>query len=498
MQAYRALEQRFARIAAIEDAIGILGWDRETTMPLGAAEGRAEQIAALDVVAHDLLTAPEIGEWLARAGEETAGLDPWQAANLGEMRRIHVHAVAVPSDLIEAQSRAVSRCEVAWRRARADDDFPGLLPLLSEVLTCERAVGQAKGAALGLSSYDALLDGYDPGMRQAEIDPLFAALRADLPGLIGEAMQAQASRPPLPAMQGPFPIETQCGIAKRMMVVLGFDLERGRLDTSTHPFCGGATNDVRLTSRYREDECTSALMGILHECGHGLYEQGRPRDWVSQPVGRARGMSMHESQSLLIEMQVCRSQAFAEYLAPIMHEAYGARADGWDAQALRRFLTKVEPGFIRVDADEVTYPAHIILRYDLERAMIAGDLTLSDLPAAFNAGMRDLLGLNVPEDRLGCLQDIHWHGGAFGYFPTYTLGAMIAAQLFDAACAAEPDILPGVARGSFAPLLDWLRRHVHAVGSSRPAAEILAAATGRTLDAGVYRQHLRRRYIDGA
>ena len=414
------------------------------------------------------------------------------------MRRIHVHATAVPSDLVEAQSRAASRCEVAWRRARADNDFASLLPLLTEVLNCERQVGQAKGDALGLSPYDALLDGYDPGMRQADIDPLFAELRAELPGLLGEAMEAQAARPALPAMEGPFPDETQRGIGQRMIAVLGFDLERGRLDTSTHPFCGGATNDVRLTSRYREDDFTSALMGILHESGHGLYEQGRPRDWIAQPVGRARGMSMHESQSLLIEMQVCRSPAFAEYLAPIMHQAYGARAEGWDASALHRFFTKVEPGFIRVDADEITYPAHIILRYDLERAMIAGDLTLADLPSAFNAGMRELLGLNVPEDRLGCLQDIHWHGGAFGYFPTYTLGAIIAAQLFEAACRADPDILPGIAHGSFAPLVSWLRRHVHGIGSARSTAEILEDATGRALDAGVYRQHLRTRYIDGA
>ncbi|MBV9653937.1 MAG: carboxypeptidase M32, partial [Acetobacteraceae bacterium] len=305
MEAYRALEACFARMAAIEDAIGILSWDRETTMPLGAAEGRAEQIATLDVMAHELLTAPELGERLDRAEAEAAQLDPWQAANLREMRRRRLHATAVPPALVEARSKAASRCEVAWRAARADNDFPSLLPLLTHVLTCEREVAEAKGAALGLSPYDALLDGYDPGMRQATIDPLFADLRADLPGLIGEALEAQAGRPPVPAMAGPFPTDIQRGVGERVMTVLGFDTGRGRLDTSTHPFCGGATDDVRLTSRYREDDFTSALMGILHETGHGLYEQGLPREWRHQPVGRARGMSMHESQSLLIEMQVC-------------------------------------------------------------------------------------------------------------------------------------------------------------------------------------------------
>lgn len=494
MTAYRNLEQRFARLAAVEDAVGILSWDRETTMPLGASDGRAEQIATLDVVAHEMLTAPEVGDWIAAASAAANDLDPWQTANLAEMRRTHLHATAVPADLVEARSRAVSRCEIAWRAARAANDFPSLLPLLTEVLTCERAVGEAKGAALDLAPYDALLDGYDPGMRQAFIDPLFADLRADLPGLIADAMEWQRSRPPLPAMEGPFDTDTQRGIGRRMMQVFGFDMERGRLDISTHPFCGGATNDVRLTSRYREDDFTSALMGTLHETGHGLYEQGRPRDWLTQPVGRARGMSMHESQSLLVEMQVCRSRAFAEYLAPIAREAFGSAAQGWDADALHRLLTHVEPGFIRVDADEITYPAHILLRYDLERAMIAGALRLSDLPGAFNEQMRHLLGLTVKEDRLGCMQDIHWHGGLFGYFPTYTLGAMIAAQLYAAACADEPDIPDGVARGSFAPLLEWLRRNVHAAGSARPTEDILREATGRPLDASIYRTHLRSRY----
>lgn len=465
-------------------------------MPLGASDGRAEQIATLEVIAHDLLTAPEVAGWLADAASAMAELDTWQAANLQEMRRVHLHATAVPPELVEARSRAVSRCEIAWRKARADNDYPSLLPLLSEVLFLTREVARVKGEALGLSSYDALLDEFDPGMRQAAIDPLFADLRADLPGLIGEAMEAQRSRPPLPPMEGPFATDTQRGLGQRMMTVLGFDMERGRLDTSTHPFCGGATNDVRLTSRYREDDFTTALMGTLHETGHGLYEQGRPRDWLLQPVGRARGMSMHESQSLLVEMQVCRSRVFAEYLAPIVHEAFGSAAQGWDADALHALLTRVQPDFVRVDADEITYPAHVILRYDLERAMIAGDLTLSDLPGAFNGEVRALLGLNVPEDRLGCMQDVHWHAGLFGYFPAYTLGAMVAAQLFAAACADDPDISAGIARGRFAPLLAWLRRHVHAAGSVKPTDEILEDATGSPLDARIYRQHLRSRYID--
>jgi carboxypeptidase Taq len=507
MQAYRTLEQRFSRLSAIEDAIGILGWDRETTMPLGAAEGRAEQVATLEVMAHELLTSVEIADLLDGADQEASerdtardpgrdpGRDPWQAANLREMRRVYTHATAVPADLVAARSRAVSRCEVAWRQARQDSDFAGLLPLLSEVLLCERQVGQAKGAALGLSPYDALLDGHDPGARRADIDPLFADLRAELPSLIENALAHQSTVPPPPPMQGPFPLEAQRGLGLRLVSMLGFDLQRGRVDVSTHPFCGGATDDVRITTRYKEEDFSSALMGVLHESGHGLYEQGRPRQWLSQPVGQARGMSMHESQSLLVEMQACRSRAFAVYLAPLVQQVFGAAAAAWDADALYRHYIRVQRGFIRVDADEVTYPAHILVRYEIEKALIAGDMALAELPAAFNTGIREMLGLIVPEDRLGCLQDIHWPGGAWGYFPTYTLGAMIAAQLFDAARRAEPDLMECIARGDFRPLVAWLRGHVHEAGSSLHTGEILTRATGRPLDAAVYRHHLRSRYL---
>lgn len=495
MTAYTDLERRFARIAALGDALGILGWDRETTMPLGAAEGRAQQLATLDVLAHELMTAPEMADLLADATTRNTELDPWQTANLREMTRQHLHATAVPSDLVEATSLAVSRCEVAWRKARADADFPSLLPLLSEVLERQRDTAQAKGAALGLDPYDALLDSYDPGMRAAIIDPLFAGLRAGLPALIQEVLEHQSRQPdPLP-LDGPFPQDAQRALGQRLMGVVGFDSTRGRLDISTHPFCGGATDDVRITTRYDETDFSGALMGVLHESGHALYEQGRPRAWLSQPVGSARGMSMHESQSLLMEMQACRSLEFTSYLAPLLREAFARSGPAWDAANLHRHAIRVEPGFIRVDADEVTYPAHILVRYELERALIAGDMPLADLPYAFNAGIKDLLGLDVPNNRVGCLQDIHWPGGSWGYFPTYTMGAMIAAQLFDAARAADTDIVPGIARGDFTPLLGWLRTNVHSLGSSLQTPDILIAATGKPLDAAIYQRHLRRRYL---
>jgi carboxypeptidase Taq len=495
MEAYRTLEARFARLNAVEDAVGILQWDAETMMPEGAADARADQLATLKGMAHDWLTSSLTGDLLDEAASSEDDLSDEQRANLREMRRIYLHAAAVPQDLVEANSRAVSRAEIAWREARRDSDFQKLLPHLAEVLRLQRLIGSAKGEALGLSTYDALLDSYDPGLRQATIDPLFATLRAELPALVAAAQARQEAQPaPLPP-PGPFPVEVQRGIGQRLMEAVGFDFAQGRLDVSLHPFCGGATGDVRITTRYDEADVFGALMGVLHETGHALYEQGRPVAWRGQPAGQARGMSLHESQSLIVEMQACRSREFMAFLAPLLREAFGGAGPAFDAENLHRLATRVEPGFIRVDADEVTYPAHIVVRYDIERALIAGDLDIRDLPAAFNEGIRDLLGLAVPNDRLGCLQDIHWPGGAWGYFPTYTLGAMIAAQLFEAACRAEPALLAGLERGDFARLREWLRGNVHSRGSLASTEELLVAATGRPLDAGIYRAHLERRYL---
>ncbi|MGQ9367312.1 carboxypeptidase M32 [Azospirillum sp. ST 5-10] len=495
--AYRALERRFARIAAIGDALGILGWDSQTIMPKGAADARAEQTATLSVLAHELATAPEVGDLLDAAEAERSGLDAWQAANLREMRRSYLHATAVPADLVEATSRAVSQCEMTWRTARADSDFAALLPSLAEVLRLTREGAVAKGGALGIAPYDALLDEHDPGARAGRIDAVFDDLAAFLPGLLARVQDRQRAEPPILPLDGPFPTALQRDLGERLMRQVGFDFDRGRLDVSLHPFCGGADDDVRITTRYDEADFTSALMGVLHESGHALYEQGRPRRWMGQPVGQARGMTTHESQSLIVEMQASRSPEFLSWLAPAARAAFGGDGAAWDADNLRRLYTRVAPSFIRVDADEVTYPAHVILRYRLEKALMAGDLALADLPEAWRTGMRELLGIEPPDDRRGCLQDIHWPSGGWGYFPSYTLGAMTAAQLFEAACAADADVRPALARGDFAPLLGWLRDHVHGQGCL-PASndELLVAATGRPLDAAVFKRHLERRYLD--
>ncbi len=494
MPAYQELEVRFKRLSNLRDATAMLQWDMATLMPEGGAEARAEQLATLRVLSHELLTDPEIGGLLDRAGDSHR-LDDWKHANLREMRRDHRHATSLPGDLVEAFSRACSASEMVWREARPAADFEAARPHLQKVLDLVREIAAAKSDAFGCAPYDALLDEYEPGGRRADIDSLFDDLAGFLPEFIGAALERQASAPAPTPPAGPFPIEAQRGLGERLMKVVGFRFTHGRLDTSLHPFCGGIPDDVRITTRYDEDDFSKALMGVLHETGHAIYEQNLPAGWRGQPVGQARGMTLHESQSLLVEMQVCRSREFMAYAAPLLREAFGGAGAEWEADNLYRLNTRVARDFIRVDADEVTYPAHVILRYRLETAMIAGDLAVADLPGAWGDGMKELLGVAPPDDRLGCLQDIHWYDGAWGYFPTYTLGAMAAAQIFDAARGAVPDAVPGIARGDFAPLMDWLRDHIHARASLPTSAELITEATGKPLDPSLYKQHLQTRYL---
>ncbi|NQU58043.1 MAG: carboxypeptidase M32 [Rhodospirillales bacterium] len=492
--AYQKLEKRFRRILVLGDAAGALQWDYATMMPTGGGPGRAEQLAELSAVCHSLLSASETGDLLAAAGQDDS-LDDWQSANLKAMQRKWIHATALSEDLVMAFSKACTSCETVWRTARAAGDFAAVLPHMETLLVLVRECASAKSEKLGLSPYDALLDEFEPGGRSADIDRRFAELEAFLPGFLGEVLEKQKANP-APAMpEGPFAADKQRQLGVKFMTALGFDFEHGRLDVSLHPFCGGTPDDVRITTRFDEADFSSAIMGVLHETGHGLYERGLPQDWRYQPVGQALGMATHESQSLLIEMQMSRSRGFLAFAAPLMREAFNGSGPAWDEEALYRNLTHVEAGFIRVDADEVTYPLHVIARYRLEKLMIAGDLALADLPGAWNAEMENLLGIRPTSDRKGCLQDIHWYDGAWGYFPTYTLGAMTAAQLFAAALQDEPGISTAIPKGDFKPLSGWLVKNVHSLGSKLTADKMITQATGRPLDATAFIGHLKSRYL---
>ncbi|MBR0661296.1 carboxypeptidase M32 [Neoroseomonas oryzicola] len=489
--AYLRLKARFARIAALGEAASMLHWDASAMMPPGGGESRGEQLAALAGLAHELLTAPVVEEDLEIAHPEGA----WEEANYALMERAHARATALPTELVEATARANSACEKLWREAKARADFALVRPALTEVVRLQRETARALGAALSMDPYDAVMDGYQRGVTAADVEPVFAAYELFLKDALPRAEAIQAAKPaPLP-LNGPFPVEIQRRLCRDLSARIGLDYDHARLDESLHPFCGGTPQDVRLTTFYDEHDVAKALLGVLHETGHALYERGLPAAHARQPVGEAAGMAAHESQSLIVEMQACRSDAFLAFLGRELHAAFGGEPASVEAANLARHWRRVERGFIRVDADEITYPAHVILRFRLERALIGGTLEVADLPAAWNEGMRAMLGITPPDDAKGCLQDIHWHDGAFGYFPSYTLGAMAAAQLMKAARAAEPGLDAALARGDMAPLLGWLRTNVHSKGSFLGFQDLLRSATGKPLDPQDFIDHLTARYL---
>jgi carboxypeptidase Taq len=493
-EAYARLEERFARIATIGEAVSMLGWDAAAVMPSGGAAARGDQLAVLAGVAHGLLVAPEVEDDLAAAAvaDETDG---WSAANLRLMRREHARAVALPASLVEAEARANSACEKIWREARAQRDFAMVAPSLAAVLALVRERADALAARLGMTPYDALLDGFQPGLTAADFEPVFDRYEVFLADALPRA-EARQKKSPVPIkLSGVFPADAQEALCRRLSQRAGLDFEHARLDRSVHPFCGGTPSDVRITTRYDERDPVQAMMGVLHETGHALYERGLPASWTRQPVGAASGMAAHESQSLIVEMQACRSDPFLGWLSGELMTAFDGTGPAWAPSNLARLWRRVERGFIRVDADEMTYPAHVILRTRLERAMVAGELRVADLPGAWAEEMQRLLGITPPDDGRGCLQDIHWYEGMFGYFPAYTLGAMAAAQLMAAARAAMPDLDHALAKGDLAPLTGWLRAHVHAQGSRIGFNDLLLEVTGRRLDPGAFEAHLTARYL---
>jgi len=489
--AYARLATRFARLATLGEASAMLHWDASAMMPPGGGAARGEQLATLAGLRHELLTAPEVADHLAAAAAE----GEWESANLALMRRAHRRATALPTELVEAAERANAACEKVWRSAKTASDFAMVRPHLEEVVRLQRETAAALSGALGLSPYDALMDLYQPGIAAADVEPVFAAYEEFLAEALPRAEALQAARGAPQPLQGPFPVETQRRLCAALSARLGLDYAHARLDESLHPFCGGTPTDIRITTFYSEAEVGKALMGVLHETGHALYEAGLPAAWARQPVGEAAGMAAHESQSLLMEMQACRSDAFLAFLGGELHAAFGGDPAPYATANLALLWRRVSRGFIRVDADELTYPAHVILRFRLERALIAGELAVADLPGAWAEGFTRLLGLAPPDDARGCLQDIHWHDGAFGYFPSYTLGAMAAAQLMGAARRALPDLDGSLAAGDMAPLLAWLRANVHGQGSRLGFQDLLRAATGKPLDPADFMAHLRSRYL---
>ena len=490
--AYDRLRSSFTRLYRLRHLGAMAGWDQAAMMPPKGNAARGAAMAELSLLMHQTLTDTALRELIAAAAREAA--DGSEAASVREMQREWQHANLLPSDLVEAKSLAGSRCEHAWRSQRAANDWVGFLPNLREVVQLSRREARLLAEPLGCSAYDALLDKYEPGVRAADVERIFADVKTWLPTLVRDAMQRQQGQTVIQP-RGPFPVERQRALGLEVMQLLGFDFEGGRLDVSVHPFCGGVPEDVRITTRYREDDFVQSLMGVVHETGHARYEQGLPRDTVHLPVGNARSMGIHESQSLSFEMQLGRNPAFLRLIAPLIERHFGDQPAFAPAN-LALLYSRVQPGFIRVEADELTYPAHIILRFEIERALIDGEIEPEDIPTLWDQKMQGYLGIDTRGNyRNGCMQDIHWTDGAFGYFPSYTLGAMYAAQYFASIRAQHPDLDQRIAHGELQPVFDWLGANIWSQASRWPTSELVQRATGEPLNPAHFRAHLKHRYL---
>lgn len=489
---YDDLTQTYRRLHRLGHLSSLAGWDQAANMPPGGNEARAQAMAELATLMHRMRTEPALSDRLA--GAEAEPLDEAQRANLREIRRDWLAANALPEALVERRELATSRCEHAWRVQRPANDWTGFLGNFREVLALSRESAQRLADRTGLTPYDALMDLYEPGMTSARLDTIFGDLRQWLPDLIQQAQVRQASESVIEPT-GPFAIERQRALCEQVVRRLGFDFNAGRLDVSTHPFCGGVPEDVRMTTRFRTDEFITSLMGTVHETGHGRYEQNLPRDWLGQPMARARSMALHESQSLSFEMQLGSHPGFMGVLAPMIREAFGDQP-AFEPGNLHRLVTRVNPGLIRVDADEVTYPAHILLRYEIERALIEGEIEPEDIPGLWDQKMMELLGLDTRGNfKDGPMQDVHWSAGLIGYFPCYSLGAMYAAQWFAAMRRAHPGLDADIEGGNFQPVFDWLREHIWTQASRWTTDELSERASGELLAPAHFRAHLQRRYL---
>jgi carboxypeptidase Taq len=491
---YEQLRTHLRQAGTLASVSSLLGWDQETYMPHAAAAHRAEQQALLATLVHERRTDQRLGELIAACERDERVMKQTGAAvNVREARRDYDLATRVPSDLVAELAKVGSQAQEAWKAAREKSDFAAFRPWLEKMVALKRREAEClRGTGVsGGELYDALLDQYEPGMSSARVAAIFGPLREQLSGLIARvaASKKKVNTKPLTAK---IPGEAQHAFGQFVLGAMGFDLNAGRLDTTTHPFCSGmAPGDTRLTTRYRDEKFTDALYGTMHEMGHGLYEQGLPKDkHFGEPLGDSISLGIHESQSRMWENFVGRSLEFWKWALPKSKKYFGAALAKWTPDDMYRAVNTCSPSFIRVEADEGTYNLHIMLRFELERGLLSGALKVKDLPGEWNKRFKDYLGLDVPDDRRGCLQDVHWSFGLMGYFPTYTLGNLYAAQFWEKINKDLPELRKQIAKGEFAPLREWLLKNIHQHGKRYRAEELCEKVTGKPLSADPLLRHL--------
>lgn len=478
-----------AMLASIES---LLGWDERTLMPAAAGDYRAEQITFLAGMIHKRRTDPQVGGWLsALAGSET---DPHndRGATVRELKRRYDREVKLPQSLVEELARTAVLGQQAWVTARANNDFKAFQPLLEKTFKLKRESAEAIGYTE--TAYDALLDDFEPGARTSQVATVLAGLRDQLVPLVAEIRESGRTQK-IDLLTRHYSRDAQERFATHAAAKVGFDFNRGRLDVTHHPFCTGlGPNDCRITTRYDEHHFPGAFFGVLHEAGHGIYDQGLRAEWYGLPPGDAVSLGIHESQSRMWENLVGRSRAFWQHFYPAAQQAFpGALADV-PLEDFYGAINDVRPSLIRVEADEATYNLHILVRFELEQALLDGDLKADDLPGAWNEKYQHYLGISPPTDSDGVLQDIHWSAGLVGYFPTYSLGNLYASQFFEQADADLGGLSPQFANGQFEPLKNWLREKIHRPGQCFPADKLVQNVTGKPLSHAPLMRHLRGKF----
>lgn len=493
-QALLELTTLVKRAHALGTVSELLGWDEQVNLPSGAAEQRAAQHAALAEAVHAAASEPRIGALLTELEKSADGLTGDERSIVTQARKDYDRATKLPAEFVREKAAQGSRGYHAWARAKANDDFASYAPVLEKNL--EFAKREAAYLGWAGREYDYMLDKHDPGLTAAAVDKLFGELKRELVPLvraITASETAERARAAGKKLRG-FPVEGQRAFLREVTEKIGFDYSRGRIDVSLHPFCSGTGSDVRMTTRFKEDEPLDSLFSSIHETGHGMYEQGLPAAQLGTALGIHAGMAVHESQSRLWENQVARSRGFWRAFEPRFRAMFPAQTAALGGEELYLAVNAVEPTLIRVDADEVTYNLHIILRFEIEKKLFTGELAVKDLPAAWRAASQEIVGLVPANDRTGVLQDVHWSDGAFGYFPSYCLGNMLAAQLWYRAVELRPGLEEEFARGDFTWLLGWLREQVHAQGRRFDALELARRVTATELSPKALVRYLRERY----
>ena len=492
---YKKLLKRSREIALVASAGELLSWDLETYLPAKGVVFRAEQLAHLSGHTHRLFIAKKVGDWIKACEDHGFAPESDEAANVREWRRRYDRATKIPSSLAENFQRVRTHAREAWREARRQSDFSLFQPHLKKVVGINRQMADYWGYQE--SRYDALADEYEPGVRASQLRELFAELRPAIGSVLGPALERSAAIPP-DLMQGNFPVAAQQALNREVAEAIGFNFEAGRIDTTTHPFAttlGPA--DCRLTTRYNEQIFTQSFFGILHEAGHGMYEQGLPQEHYGTPLGSAASLGIHESQSRLWENHVGRSPVFWEHWYPTVCRHF-PELKRLTAAQMAMAVNRVAPSFIRVEADQVTYDLHIIVRFEIELKLMEDQLEVADVPAYWNEQFEKMLGRKVTKDSDGCLQDIHWSQGTIGYFPTYTLGNLNAAQLMRRAALDNPALEAELARGEYQNLLHWLRETIHHQGQRWKPQELMQRATGEATRSSYHIEYLRRKFVGGS